>query len=413
MSIASLSGRILDCDAHEHITSGHWAEVFGPQTGSLREIFEELHDPDSTNSLTAHVEQDDRPISVETTWRQAGWAPGAMDMPRRVEVLDFLGFQEQLILSTVPGILGQILVSAPPEALEPEFGIDLKDVMARVGLGDIDDGTLQTMCIQLGRGLFDEWNDWSIRTANVSPRLRPVAFIDTLDLKRSISEIDRLARSGIRAINIPSGTPPGGISPGHPDCDPLWEAFVANDIPVIFHGGGSFGLLREQSVWVQYGSEIRNVQGRYNSLEVAMDPYSVSLFFLGVQNFITLMIFGGVFERFPTLRVGCIENGAAWVGPTAEYCELVGSQFKSRIKHLSLTPKEYLARNVRVTPFFFEPVDRYIERFGLEDVYIYGSDYPHHEGGFDPTAAHVARLESLGQHVLEKFFVTNGQLLMP
>jgi predicted TIM-barrel fold metal-dependent hydrolase len=409
-ALATVQGRIRDTDSHEHVTSYNWAKVFGPQMGALSEFFEELHEPDATNSFTAPVERDDAPISPETTWRRGPWAPGALDMERRLQVLDFFGVQEQLVVSTVPGLLAQILVSAPIELIGPSMGIDMKQVAARVGLGELEDNVLQAACTSMGDGLFDEWNDWCINTAKVSPRLRPTAFLDTADIKKTVADIEKLAASGIRAINIPSGMPPGGMSPGHPDVDPLWEAFVANDVAVIFHAGGDFGILRSPA-WPHYGPQ--NVMGRYKSLEINMDPYSVSFLHLGVQNIITVMIFGGVFERFPTLRVGSIENGASWVGPTAENCKLVGEQFRSLTKHLSLTPGEYLQRNVRVAPFFWEPIDRYIERFGLEDVYVYGSDYPHNEGGWDPAAQHAERLERLGPKVMEKFFVTNAELLMP
>ena len=55
----------------------------------------------------------------------------------------------------------------------------------------------------------------------------------------------------------------------------------------------------------------------------------------------------------------------------------------------------------------------FAERYGLADVYCYSSDYPHVEGGTDPMGVFAARLAPLGGAVLEKFFVTNGELLLP
>ncbi|MDT5367257.1 MAG: hypothetical protein QOC62_1688, partial [Mycobacterium sp.] len=49
----------------------------------------------------------------------------------------------------------------------------------------------------------------------------------------------------------------------------------------------------------------------------------------------------------------------------------------------------------------------------LQNVLVYGSDYPHYEGGQDPSAQFAERLARFGPEVLEKFFVTNAQLLMP
>jgi hypothetical protein len=79
-----------------------------------------------------------------------------------------------------------------------------------------------------------------------------------------------------------------------------------------------------------------------------------------------------------------------------------------------MLPSEYINRNVRVTPFNFEPVDRYFDRYpNLSDVYCYSSDCPHREGGkeshmkFDPTLA------KLDETVKDKFFRTNGEWLLP
>jgi hypothetical protein len=85
----------------------------------------------------------------------------------------------------------------------------------------------------------------------------------------------------------------------------------------------------------------------------------------------------------------------------------------TKSRRLPMRPSEYLTRNVRVSPFDFEPVGDYIRRFGLEDVYCFASDYPHVEGGKDPIGDLAASLEPLGANVLEKFFVSNGDLLLP
>jgi hypothetical protein len=86
---------------------------------------------------------------------------------------------------------------------------------------------------------------------------------------------------------------------------------------------------------------------------------------------------------------------------------------KTQVDRLPLKPSEYIQRNVRVSAFDFEHVDEYIARYGLEDVYCYASDFPHIEGGKDPMGRFVKRLEGLGPEVMEKFFVKNGEYLIP
>jgi hypothetical protein len=55
-----------------------------------------------------------------------------------------------------------------------------------------------------------------------------------------------------------------------------------------------------------------------------------------------------------------------------------------------------------------------IERHpNLEDVYCFSTDFPHPEGGTNPLGVMSKSIERLGAATLEKFLVTNSELLMP
>jgi hypothetical protein len=93
--------------------------------------------------------------------------------------------------------------------------------------------------------------------------------------------------------------------------------------------------------------------------------------------------------------------------------EMVWDSFE-QTRGLSKRPTEYVAEQVRVTPFFFEPVDTYLERHPeLVDVYCYSSDYPHSEGGPHAMQGFYDRLAPFGDDVLGKFFRTNAELIVP
>ena len=151
--------------------------------------------------------------------------------------------------------------------------------------------------------------------------------------------------------------------------------------------------------------------------EFVLNPWRLSVQHLPSQNFLATMVTGGVFERYPALRFGVIELGAYWVSHLAETLDLWhanGQNFGAIPENrLSQRPSTYLFRNVRVSAFPFEPVDQYIERYGLEDVYCYASDYPHPEGGKDAMARFARAMERLGPKIMEKFFITNGEYLIP
>ena len=84
------------------------------------------------------------------------------------------------------------------------------------------------------------------------------------------------------------------------------------------------------------------------------------------------------------------------------------------IRAFALRPSEFLARNFRATPFITEDIGKMIERHrNLEDVYCFSTDFPHPEGGTNPLGVMSESIERLGSATLEKFLVTNSELLMP
>ena len=98
------------------------------------------------------------------------------------------------------------------------------------------------------------------------------------------------------------------------------------------------------------------------------------------------MIFDGVFERFPDLRVGVIEQGAIWVPSWMRQMESAFDAFvrhEERLQQLSLRPSEYVRRQIRFTPYPTEDVGWIVEQAGPE-VCLFSSDYPHVEGGRRP-----------------------------
>ena len=106
------------------------------------------------------------------------------------------------------------------------------------------------------------------------------------------------------------------------------------------------------------------------------------------------MIFDGVLERFPDLRIGVIEQGAIWVPSWMRQMESAFDAFarhEERLQALSLRPSEYVRRQVRVTPYPTEDVGWIIEQAGPE-VCLFSSDYPHVEGGRRPIERFEASL---------------------
>ena len=88
------------------------------------------------------------------------------------------------------------------------------------------------------------------------------------------------------------------------------------------------------------------------------------------------MICHGLFERHPSVRVACIENGSTWVAPLLlELSEVFGKMPQEFVED----PVATFRRHISVSPFYEEDVSGLISSIGIDRV-LFGSDFPHPEG---------------------------------
>src|SRR5207244_7540182 len=79
------------------------------------------------------------------------------------------------------------------------------------------------------------------------------------------------------------------------------------------------------------------------------------------------MIFDGVLERFPRLRIGVIEQGAIWVPSWLRQMESAFDAFarhEERLRALTMRPSEYARPQLRTTPYPTEDVGWIIANSG-------------------------------------------------
>jgi predicted TIM-barrel fold metal-dependent hydrolase len=106
---------------------------------------------------------------------------------------------------------------------------------------------------------------------------------------------------------------------------------------------------------------------------------------------IAMMIFGGVFDRFPTLRFGSIESGVGWMAWMATYMDNFYRQHPtwSAVK-LKEEPSFYMDRNVWGS-FIRDPIGIELRhRKGGKNI-MWSSDYPHSETSFPHSHDVIAR----------------------
>lgn len=371
---------IIDIDSHEMVPSHMWGDIFGPNSAKMEEILRPLFIllEDHNDFYRPEITADDTPVNEDTVWNVRGVkAPGSFDPERRIAAMDIMGIERQLVF---------------PSCALFAFG-------RRFTEG------------QVARDCVSEYNDWAARTTKAYPRLRPVALLPMDGTpEEALADAQKLVASGVKAVQIAVNVPPCGLSPAAEALDPVWAVLESNNIAVTGHIG-EIGFLKDDFT---KGAPLLAIE-KSTSLEIGFSPYQLSIIHYPAMNYLTAMVLGGVFERFPNLRVGMIEFGAAWFGEFAENLDIWANMFRRRLDGvLSLKPSEYLARNVRVTPFHFEAMDKYISRHPkLASSYCYSSDYPHMEGGKQSKTTVMNKLQPLGQEVVDQYFVTNGEFLAP
>ena len=260
----------------------------------------------------------------------------------------------------------------------------------------------------LAEGVARAHNRGMAEFCSVDRRLLSALYVPLADLDRAPVLTAEALNMGAGALLIASGCPPSH-SPSHVALDAVWAQAAEAQVPIVFHVGGT--------------GELLNPQYFNNGLPVPPDFHggeenfrSVDYMAIPVQPAQTLatMIFDGVFERFPGLQVGVIEQGAVWVPSWMRQMESAVEAFgrhEERLQALSLRPSEYVRRQMKFTPYPTEDVGWVVEQAGAE-VVMFSSDYPHVEGGRRPIERFERSLAGCGDEVRQRFYHDNFDELM-
>ena len=354
------------------LTSGNELRQTGDPAEQLRDLeatFERLDEKHRSEAYRA-VEE------AEIMARKNFAATGSFIADDRPRALDLLGFSSQLVFNTFHN----------------------SRLHRWEHSGDLD----------LAYGTAVAHNRGMVEFCSVDDRLLATCYVPLVDFDRAAAAADDAIAMGAAALLVASGCP-AGHSPSHRSLDPVWAKAQDAGIPVVFHVGGT-GDLIDPDYFV-------------NGLPIPPDFHGGeenfrSVDYMGIPGppaqTIATMIFDGVLERFPTLRLGVIEQGAIWVPSWTRQMESAFDAFarhEDRLQALSLRPTEYVQRQIRFTPYPTEDVGWIIDQAG-PDVCLFSSDYPHVEGGRRPIERFEASLGDRGESVRRRFYCDNFLDLM-
>jgi predicted TIM-barrel fold metal-dependent hydrolase len=377
--MAYVEGRLVyDADSHIHEPPGY-AESYADPSIRAR-LAERLatfrNAPGQEEALAKQRDPEFRAKDAEEILlRKNSLAVGAVIPEDRSRALDLLGFAAQLVFTTT--------YLDPLRELDINAEVDLAYAMARAH----------------NRGMVD--------FCSVDPRLLPVCYVPFADVDRAVDMTREAIELGAAAIKIASH-PPRHHSPSHIGLDGVWAQAQEAGVPVVFHVGGEQPM---NSIYKNNGlppvPDFHGGDTNFTSVSYMAIPYAP------MQTLATLII-DGVLDRFPKLRIGMIELGAAWLPGLLRSMDSAAEAFRrneERLQKLSMLPSEFVRRQVRATPYPHEPAGWIVEHTGPE-VSMFSSDYPHVEGGRNPVKRFDASLAGCDDEARDAFYSGNFADLM-
>lgn len=256
-------------------------------------------------------------------------------------------------------------------------------------------------------------NEWLGRfAADTADRAQCAAVVDPSDLGRLLAEVDHALGAGLRGVVVPHAVPPGGVAPGDPAADPLWSRLAEAGAVLYLHLGGESGFLRGARWGGVHGLEVGLDDFGAEAGE-PMNPLMYASVAMAASLYLSSMVLGGVFARHPDLRMGIIEVGSSWVGPLLDKLDETADLFGHALHGVLVDrPSAYVRRQVRVTPYRWEPVGMLMARHDLGDVLCFSTDYPHREGGTDPFGDFARSLADEPPDAWQRFIHGNASPLL-
>jgi uncharacterized protein len=285
-----------------------------------------------------------------------------------------------------------------PNTVTPQMWLDMLDrgdcettvLYTTVGLGvgfikEVD--FAGAFCRAYNNFLSEEW-------LKVSPRFQGVCLLPFQDVDEAVKELRRaVTELGMVGAMLPADGP---FLLGRKEWDPIYAEAERLDVMVAVHAGGS-------------------LRGR------GLDEYlfdrllhAHTLSHVGAQmRQMTSIIYDGLPDRFPNLRIAFLEAGCTWV---PYMMDRMDEEYEFRgewdAPHLTKKPSEYItSKNIFVA---CEPEERLLPetaRIIGSDCIVFASDYPHWDGSFPESLHELEGREDLTDEEKHQILVDNPRRL--
>jgi uncharacterized protein len=235
--------------------------------------------------------------------------------------------------------------------------------------------------------MFDAYNRWIAEYSAHDPsRLYGLGQSPLRSVEEGIADLETMAAAGLRGAMLPlvPGTAVAGDGPDYdsPEWDPLWRAALELKLVPSFH--------------ILTGKAYKPRGPKLNSFLSIIR---------GNQDLIGTLVFGGVFDRVPELRIVCVEADAGWVPHYSYRMDHAYSRHRGWLAGggavLERKPSEYFGDNICLT--FQDDWSAFrMAEAGLIDpkALLWANDYPHSDSTWPYSQSMLATQTSdLGDEV--------------
>jgi len=240
-------------------------------------------------------------------------------------------------------------------------GIDAAFLYPSVGLfsGAVSDPRLAAaMCRAYNRWLADYCKPYPDRLFGVA--MLPMQSVDLAIEEMRFARRELGFRGGFLRPN-----PYNNKMIHHPDYAGFWTVAEDLDFSIGFHEGANSGL-------PTVGVDRFEGRGARHIISHTMEMMLVCM----------SVIWGGVCERYPKIRIGFLESGGGWIAPWLDRMDRHFDDQGFNDSGLTTRPSELFRRNCWIS---FEPVEGSLsvlaDYIGPHKI-MWATDYPHSDGFF-------------------------------
>jgi predicted TIM-barrel fold metal-dependent hydrolase len=234
------------------------------------------------------------------------------------------------------------------------------------------------------------YNQWTAeKWLNADSRFKGSIIIAPQDPKEAAKEIDRWA-SNPNFIQVQMG---GAAKMPYGDryFDPIFEACERNSLPLAIHPGAE-------------GDGVSHPLTPLGHVQHYIERHCVLP--QTIMTHLITMVFQGVFNKFPRLKVVVLEYGIAWMPQMMWRMDKNYKGLRMEVPWLEKRPSDYIREHVRLaTQPIEEPdkighLDQIIEMMGTDKMVMFSSDYPHWDFDSPKASLNLIKDKNLRNRIL-------------